>query len=108
MQVEGITSHGVTLEPDQFSAVGKLVARKILIAAWHMLSRNQPFKPAPRSTAGDSVPASSRLALAARRPLTELRSRDSSHRHGVRAKRQERDDHPTVGSASGGERATMT
>ena len=41
------------------------VARKILIAAWHMLSRNQPFKPAPRSTAGTSVSASSRLALAA-------------------------------------------
>jgi transposase len=41
------------------------VARKILIAAWHMLSRNEPFKPAPRSTQGTSVPASSRLALAA-------------------------------------------
>jgi transposase len=41
------------------------VARKILIAAWHMLSRNQPFKPAPRTTGGTSVPASSRLALAA-------------------------------------------
>jgi transposase len=41
------------------------VARKILIAAWHMLSRNEPFKPAPRSTGGSSVPASSRLALAA-------------------------------------------
>ena len=41
------------------------VARKILIAAWHMLSRNEPFKPAPRSTAGTSVPASSRVALAA-------------------------------------------
>src|ERR671918_871672 len=41
------------------------VARKILIATWHMLSRNQPFKPAPRSTARTSVPASSRLALAA-------------------------------------------
>jgi transposase len=41
------------------------VARKILIAAWHMLSRNQPFKPAPRRTSGTSVPASSRLALAA-------------------------------------------
>jgi transposase len=40
------------------------VARKILIAAWHMLSRNQPFNPAPR-TRGTSVPASSRLALAA-------------------------------------------
>src|SRR5438045_313874 len=41
------------------------VARKILIAAWHMLSRNEPFKPAPRSTEGTPVPASSRLALAA-------------------------------------------
>jgi transposase len=39
------------------------VARKILIAAWHMLSRNEPFKPAPRT--GAPVPASSRLALAA-------------------------------------------
>ncbi len=41
------------------------VARKILIAAWHMLSRNEPFKPAPRSTEGTPVSASSRLALAA-------------------------------------------
>ena len=40
------------------------VARKILIAAWHILSRNQPFKPAPRTTAGAPVPASSHLALA--------------------------------------------
>ncbi len=39
------------------------VARKILIAAWHMLSRNEPFTPAPRSTAGDSVSASSRLGF---------------------------------------------
>jgi transposase len=38
------------------------VARKILTATWHMLSRNQPFNPAPRTT---SVPASSRFALAA-------------------------------------------
>jgi transposase len=38
------------------------VARKILIAAWHMLSRNQPFNPAPRTT---PVSASSRFALAA-------------------------------------------
>jgi transposase len=36
------------------------VARKILTAAWHMLSRHQPFTPTPRS-----VPASSREALAA-------------------------------------------
>jgi transposase len=41
------------------------VARKILIAAWHMLSRTEPFNPAPRSTRGTSVPASSRVALAA-------------------------------------------
>jgi transposase len=41
------------------------VARKILIAAWHMLSRNEPFNPAARSTGGTSVPASSRVALAA-------------------------------------------
>jgi hypothetical protein len=41
------------------------VARKILIAAWHMLSRNEPFRPAPRSTAGTSAPASSRVVLAA-------------------------------------------
>src|SRR5881397_2561754 len=32
------------------------VARKILIAAWHMLSRNQPFKPAPRSTRASNRP----------------------------------------------------
>jgi transposase len=41
------------------------VARKILIAAWHMLSRTEPFKPAPRRTCNASVPASSREALAA-------------------------------------------
>jgi transposase len=37
------------------NAAKAAVARTILIAAWHMLSRNQPFKPAPRSTGGDSV-----------------------------------------------------
>jgi transposase len=40
------------------------VARKILIASWHILSRNQPFKPsAPRAT--DPAPASSSIRLAA-------------------------------------------
>jgi len=40
------------------------VARKVLIAAWHVLSRRQPFKPsAPRAT--DPVPASSSIRLAA-------------------------------------------
>jgi transposase len=39
------------------------VARKILIASWHILNRNQPFKPAaPR--AADPVPASSAIRLA--------------------------------------------
>jgi hypothetical protein len=47
------------------NAAKAAIARKILIAAWHMLSRNQPFKPAPRCTSGTSVPASSRRALAA-------------------------------------------
>jgi transposase len=47
------------------NAAKAAVARKILIAAWHMLSRNEPFNPAPRTTAGAPVPASSRLALAA-------------------------------------------
>jgi transposase len=41
------------------------VARKILIAAWHMLSRNEPFKPAPRRSGGTSVPATSRPPVAA-------------------------------------------
>jgi transposase len=40
------------------------VARKILIAAWHVLSRNEPFKaPAPRTT--NPASASSRCFLAA-------------------------------------------
>jgi len=44
------------------NAAKAAVARKILIAAWQMLSRKRRFHPAPRRT---SVPASSRLALAA-------------------------------------------
>jgi transposase len=47
------------------NAAKAAVARKILIAAWHMLSRNEPFNPAARRTGGTSVPASSRFALAA-------------------------------------------
>jgi hypothetical protein len=39
------------------------VARKVLIAAWHVLSRDEPFKPSrPR---GGTVSASSRCFLAA-------------------------------------------
>jgi transposase len=42
------------------------VARKVLIAAWHVLSREQPFKPCrPRDGGADSVPASSHFHLAA-------------------------------------------
>jgi transposase len=42
------------------------VARKILIACWHILSRQQPFKPARSQTSGATdVSASSRCFLAA-------------------------------------------
>jgi transposase len=47
------------------NAAKAAVARKILIAAWHMLSRNEPFNPAPRTTTSTFVPTSSRLALVA-------------------------------------------
>jgi len=40
------------------------VARKVLIATWHVLSRNEPFKPSASSTT-DPVPASSSIRLAA-------------------------------------------
>jgi transposase len=40
------------------------VARKVLIAAWHVLSLNEPFKPSA-SSATDPVPASSSIRLAA-------------------------------------------
>ena len=40
------------------------VARKVLIACWHVLSLNQPFKPSA-SSAADHVPASSSIRLAA-------------------------------------------
>lgn len=39
------------------------VARKVLIAAWHVLSLNQPFKPST-STPTNDVPASSSIRLA--------------------------------------------
>jgi transposase len=40
------------------------VARKVLIASWHVLSLNEPFKPSA-SSATDPVPASSSIRLAA-------------------------------------------
>lgn len=41
------------------------VARKVLLAAWHVLSRNEPFKPCRRHGGADPVPASSHFHLAA-------------------------------------------
>ncbi|MBV9168100.1 MAG: IS110 family transposase [Solirubrobacterales bacterium] len=41
------------------------VARKILIAAWHVLARQQPFKPSRVQRGDDPVPASSHFHLAA-------------------------------------------
>jgi transposase len=41
------------------------VARKVLIAAWHVLSREEPFKPCRRPGGADPVPASSHFHLAA-------------------------------------------
>lgn len=42
------------------------VARKVLIAAWHVLSREEPFKPSRQRAGGaDPVPASSLSVLAA-------------------------------------------
>jgi transposase len=41
------------------------VARKTLIASWHMLSRQQPFKPSRPRTGSRTVPASSTSVLAA-------------------------------------------
>jgi transposase len=41
------------------------VARKILIACWHTLSRQQPFKPSRPRGGGSTVPASSASVLAA-------------------------------------------
>ena len=41
------------------------VARKILIACWHILNRHQPFKPARSQSSGTDVSASSRCFLAA-------------------------------------------
>jgi transposase len=47
------------------NAAKAAVARKILIAAWHVLARNEPFKPCRRDGGTDPVPASSHFHLAA-------------------------------------------
>ena len=46
------------------NAAKAAVARKVLIACWHVLARNEPFKPAAGSAA-PIVPASSSSSLAA-------------------------------------------
>lgn len=46
------------------NAAKAAVARKVLIAAWHVLSRNEPFKPAAQ-VAAPIVPASSSQPMAA-------------------------------------------
>jgi transposase len=46
------------------NAAKAAVARKVLIAAWHVLSRNEPFKPAA-CVAAPIVPASSSQPMAA-------------------------------------------
>jgi transposase len=46
------------------NAAKAAVARKVLIAAWHVLARQQPFQPSPRRSAGPA-PASSTIRLAA-------------------------------------------
>ncbi len=73
------------------------VARKVPTASWHILSREQPFKPARSQTSGPDVPASSSCSLAARRPRMELRSRGSSHEQSAhqRRKRNEPTTPPT-------------
>ena len=45
------------------NAAKAAVARKVLIACWHVLARNEPFKRAP--AAAPTVPASSSSSLAA-------------------------------------------
>ena len=71
------------------------VARKILIASWHMLSRNEPFKPsAPRAT--DPAPASSSIRLAALRPTNDLRSRGSCNRLRAADERRKRCQQPAA------------
>jgi len=61
--------HGLYLETakrqGKTNAGKAVVARKVLIAAWHVLSRGEPFKPCRRHGGTDPVPASSHFHLAA-------------------------------------------
>jgi len=49
---------------DAYQPAKSAVARKILIAAWHVLSRQEPFKPAAPRRSSPAL-ASSRCFLAA-------------------------------------------
>ena len=57
------------------------VARKVLIAAWHVLALEQPFTPARRHR---PCPGQLRLRSGRLTAHKEVRSRDGSNRHGVR------------------------
>jgi transposase len=50
---------------DKSNPAKSAVARKVLIAAWHVLSRDEPFKPSRSGRGDDPVPASSHFHLAA-------------------------------------------
>lgn len=52
-------------KPNSNNAATSAVARKVLTAAWHMLSRQQPFKPSRPRGGPRTVPASSISVLAA-------------------------------------------
>jgi transposase len=58
--------YGETAKRQGKTNAGKAaVARKVLIAAWHVLSRSEPFKPCRRHGGADPVPTSSHFHLAA-------------------------------------------
>ena len=77
------------------------VARKLLIASWHMLSRGEPFK--PRATAGSTpLRRAPRCFLTARRSRMELSGRGSSQERSAprSAEREMSTPHPPAGSAA--------
>lgn len=57
-------SAGIRRRHGKTNTAKAAVARKVLIAAWHVLSREKPFRPGERR-APDPAPASSSIRLAA-------------------------------------------
>jgi transposase len=55
----------VKLRTGKSNPAKSAVARKVLIAAWHVLGRQEPFKPSRPGLGNDPVPASSHFHLAA-------------------------------------------